>query len=553
MIAILRDIRQRLLRKRGWQRKRYGFAGGIHPPINKTRSLREQILIAPVPKQLVLPLSQHIGKPSLPLVQPGERVFKGQLIAAADGLLSAQLHAPSSGLISAIELRPVPHASGLSGWCIILDCDGKDEWIKNQKLKNKSYTELSADNLIRQIFEAGISGLGGAGYPTERKISGSAQARIHTLIINAAECEPYISADEALMRERAGEIKTGIEILQHILQPQQCLIGIEDSKPEAIEQMLLATAGSAIELVVIPTKYPSGGEKQLIRILTGQEVPIGKLPADIGILCQNIGTVYAIYRAIICAEPLISRITTVTGAALDRPRNVETLLGTPAADLLALCGGSNSSISRLIVGGPLMGFGASDTAIPVIKTTNCLLAPCGEELPPAPPAEDCIHCGLCVEVCPVGLLPQQLNFYSQNGNHEQTRKHNLFDCIECGACAWVCPSHIPLVQVYRAEKSLIREQEASRVRADYWRSRFEFRQLRIVDLATERETRKAERLQARRSSNIAAEAAVRIEPVRKTAEQLKAEIQAAVARAKAKKKVDQAWRSNAGSNSEEPS
>jgi electron transport complex protein RnfC len=548
MINTLRDISQRLLRKPGWQRKRHGFNGGIHPPINKAQSLREQILIAPVPKQLVLPLSQHIGKPALPVVQAGDRVLKGQLIAAADGLLSARLHAPSSGLISAIELRPVPHASGLPDMCIVLDCDGKDEWHKNHNIKQSNYSDTSPDILIKKIFEAGISGLGGAGYPTERKISGSAQARIHTLIINAAECEPYISADEALMRERAVEIKQGIEILQYILKPTHCLIGIEDTKREAIEQLLRATADSDIEIIVIPTKYPSGGERQLIRILTGQEVPAGKLPADIGILCQNIGTVYAIYRAIICSEPLISRITTVTGAELDRPRNVETLLGTPAADLLALCG-SNDSISRLIVGGPLMGF-VAETDIPVIKTTNCLLAPSAKELPPAPPAEDCIHCGLCVEVCPAGLLPQQLNFYSQNSNHEQTQKHNLFDCIECGACAWVCPSHIPLVQVYRTEKAAIREQQANRVRSDYWRNRFEFRQLRLINLATEREQQKAERLQARRSSSIAAEAADNSEPVRKTDEQLKVEIQAAVARAR-EKKAELVRQSNDGHNSVE--
>jgi len=552
MIAILRNISQRLLRKPGWQRKRYGFKGGIHPPINKAQSLREQILVAPVPRQLILPLSQHIGKPSLPLVQTGDQVLKGQLIAADDGLLSARLHAPSSGRISAIELRPVPHASGLPGMCIVLDCDGKDEWIENHNLTNVIYSAMSPQSLINRIFEAGISGLGGAGYPTARKITASAQGSIHTLIINAAECEPYISADEALMRERAAEIRQGIEILQHILKPTQCLIAIEDTKPEAIEQLLLVTANSDIEPVVIPTKYPSGGEKQLIRILTGLEVPVGRLPVDIGVLCQNIGTVYAIYRAIICSEPLISRVTTVTGAALDRPRNVETLLGTPAADLLSLCGNSKGSISQLIVGGPLMGFSASGTEIPIIKTTNCLLAPTVEELPPAPPAEDCIHCGLCVEVCPAGLLPQQLNFYSQNGNHEQTLKHNLFDCIECGACAWVCPSHIPLVQVYRAEKSIIREQQATRVRADYWRSRFEFRQLRLVDLAAEREEKKAERLQARCSSNMAAEAAGTAEPIRKSAEQLKTEIQAAVARTQAKK-AELARPVNDGTNSGENS
>jgi len=550
MINALIDIGRRLLRKPGRQRKRYGFNGGIHPPINKAQSLREQILIAPVPKQLVLPLSQHIGKPALPLVQTGDLVLKGQLIAAADGLLSAQLHAPSSGLISAIELRPVPHASSLLGMCIVLDCDGKDEWIKNHGVKKLDYSGTSPDILIRRIFEAGISGLGGAGYPTERKISRSAQARIHTLIINAAECEPYISADEALMRERAAEIKQGIEILQYILKPTQCLIGIEDTKHEAISQLLLATADSDIQIIVIPTKYPSGGERQLIRILTGLEVPVGKLPADIGILCHNIGTVYAVYRAIVCSEPLISRITTVTGAALDRPRNIETLLGTPAIDLLALNGNSDD-ISRLIVGGPLMGFVASDFDIPVIKTTNCLLAPSVDELPRAPPAEDCIHCGLCVEVCPAGLLPQQLNFYSQNGNHEQTQKHNLFDCIECGACAWVCPSHIALVQVYRAEKDAIREQQAVRVRADYWRSRFEFRQLRLVDLAAGREQKKAER-QARRSSSSAVEVADSNGPTRKTAEQLKAEIQAAVARAQAKK-AELAHQSNDAHNSAERS
>ncbi|HCH76663.1 MAG TPA: electron transport complex subunit RsxC, partial [Pseudomonas sp.] len=333
--------------------------------------------------------------------------------------------------------------------------------------------------LLELIRQAGISGLGGAGFPTAVKLSPPPTQTIRTLIINGTECEPYITADDLLMREKAAELVAGIEILAHVIQPQEVLIGIEDNKPEAIAAVRAAIGERPFTLKVFPTKYPSGGEKQLIQILTGEEVPSGGLPADIGMLCQNVGTCVAIHDAVLLGKPLISRITTLTGEALARPMNVEVLIGTPVDELLAFAGLDQHRLNRLIMGGPMMGFSLPSLEVPVVKTTNCLLASTLEELPPPPPALPCIRCGECAEACPVSLLPQQLHFFALGQEHEQLKAHNLFDCIECGACAYVCPSNIPLVQYYRAAKGEIRELEQKQQKAEHSKQRFELRQERL--------------------------------------------------------------------------
>jgi len=457
--------------------KIWDIHGGIHPPEHKDLSNRTPIQPAPLPKRLVLPLTQHLGAPAEPCVTLGERVLKGQQIAVASGFVSAPLHAPTSGLVSFIGPQPYPHVSGMLANAIVIDSDGEDKWIDLHP--QPDYRELERPALLELIRQAGISGLGGAGFPTAVKLSPPPTQTIRTLIINGTECEPYITADDLLMREKAAELVAGIEILAHLIQPQEVLIGIEDNKPEAIAAVRAAIGERLFTLKVFPTKYPSGGEKQLIQILTGEEVPSGGLPADIGMLCQNVGTCVAIHDAVLLGKPLISRITTLTGEALARPMNVEVLIGTPVDELLAFAGLDQRRLNRLIMGGPMMGFSLPSLEVPVVKTTNCLLASTLEELPPPPPALPCIRCGECAEACPVSLLPQQLHFFALGQEHEQLKAHNLFDCIECGACAYVCPSNIPLVQYYRAAKGEIRELEQKQQKAEHSKQRFELRQERL--------------------------------------------------------------------------
>ena len=486
--------------------KIWDIHGGIHPPEHKDLSNRTPIQPVPLPKRLVLPLAQHLGAPAEPCVTLGEQVLKGQQIAVASGFVSAPLHAPTSGVISFIGPQPYPHVSGMLANAIVIDSDGEDKWIDLHP--QPDYRELERPALLELIRQAGISGLGGAGFPTAVKLSPPPTQTIRTLIINGTECEPYITADDLLMREKAAELVAGIEILAHLIQPQEVLIGIEDNKPEAIAAVRAAIGERPFMLKVFPTKYPSGGEKQLIQILTGEEVPSGGLPADIGMLCQNVGTCVAIHDAVLLGKPLISRITTLTGEALARPMNVEVLIGTPVDELLAFAGLDQHRLNRLIMGGPMMGFSLPSLEVPVVKTTNCLLASTLEELPPPPPALPCIRCGECAEACPVSLLPQQLHFFSLGQEHEQLKAHNLFDCIECGACAYVCPSSIPLVQYYRAAKSEIRELEQKQQKAEHSKQRFELRQERLRRAEEQKEVeRKARAERAARAKAAQGESA----------------------------------------------
>ncbi|MGL4566100.1 MAG: electron transport complex subunit RsxC, partial [Halioglobus sp.] len=339
-------------------RKIFDFHGGIHPPENKHQSLGGPIRDAGIPPELVLPLSQHIGAPAKPVVAVGERVRKGQLIAAASGAVSVPLHAPTSGTIAALEDRLIAHPSGLCAPCIVITTDGRDEWIELEPTPD--YRALAPQELLARIRNGGIAGMGGAGFPAAVKLLTRPGSSVATLIINGTECEPYITADDILMREQPNRIVEGVKILIHLLQPGEVLIGVEDNKPEAIAALTAAAAGSAIEVVSFPTKYPSGGEKQLIEILTGKQVPSGGLPLDVGVICQNVGSVAAIHDAVVLGQPLLSRITTVTGEAVREPGNFHVLLGTPMNYLLARAGYQPDRNRRLIMGGPMMGFTVPD-------------------------------------------------------------------------------------------------------------------------------------------------------------------------------------------------
>lgn len=496
------------------------FHGGIHPPENKSQSTQGKIQTLALPTELVLPLRQHSGALAEPCVAVGEHVLKGQLIATAKGARSANLHAPTSGTISSIEPRAIAHSSGLNELCLVLTADGKEEWIETQPLllEGQDFTQIDAANLLTCIEQAGVVGLGGAGFPTAAKLA--TEHPIDTFIFNAAECEPYITADDMLMRERASEVVIGAAIFMHIVGAKQGLIGIEDNKPEAIAALnrtLDKLNLSQLKVAVIPTIYPSGSEKQLIKILTGKEVPSGGIPAHIGVLCQNVGTAAAAYRAVYKGEPLISRITTLTGDAIDQIGNYEILIGTPLPFALEQVGYQAQRPVRVIAGGPLMGFALPDVNVPITKTSNCFLAPTRQEIPLHDFAMECIRCGQCVEACPQELLPQQLYWFSKAQDLEKAQSHNIMDCIECGACSYVCPSHIPLVQYYRHTKGEIRTEAAATAKAERAKERYENRNARIERLAAEREAQRQARAEAKARAE--AEAAAKAPTEAELAEQ----------------------------------
>ncbi|AHM73915.1 electron transport complex subunit RsxC [Yersinia hibernica] len=464
----------------------WDFDGGIHPPEMKLQSSTVPMRIATLPEHMIIPLQQHLGPEGELRVRTGERVLKGQPLTVGRGR-TVPVHAPTSGVITAIAPHTTAHPSGLAELCVHLTPDGEDRWREQQPWAD--YHQRDSSALLDRIHQAGIAGLGGAGFPTASKLQGGVN-KVTTLIINAAECEPYITADDRLMQDHATEVVLGIQILIHLLQPQQVLIGIEDNKPAAITALQQALRGqNAIQLRVVPTKYPSGGAKQLTKILTGKEVPFGQHSSSIGVLMQNVGTVVAIKRAIIDDEPLIERVVTLTGDALTQPGNFWARIGTPVSHLLKLAGFIAQNPPMVIMGGPLMGFTLPSLDVPIVKISNCILAPTAAEIGLAEPEQSCIRCGLCVDACPAGLLPQQLYWFSRGEEHEKARNHNLFDCIECGACAYVCPSNIPLVQYYRQEKAEIRAVDQENARAAAAKARFEAKQARLQREKLARELR----------------------------------------------------------------
>ncbi len=491
----------------------WDFDGGIHPPEMKTQSNGTPLRQVPLPSKLVIPLKQHIGPEGELCVKPGDYVLRGQPLTRGRGRM-LPVHAPTSGTIQAIAPHSTAHPSALEELSVILDADGEDLWIERDGWSD--YRCQSREALIERIHQFGVAGLGGAGFPTGNKLLGGGD-KIDTLIINAAECEPYITADDRLMQDCAAQIVEGVRILAHILQPQRILIGIEDNKPQAISMMRAVLANSHdMQLRVIPTKYPSGGAKQLTQILTGKQVPHGGRSSDIGILMQNVGTAYAVKRAVIDGEPLTERVVTLTGESISQPGNVWARLGTPVNHLLEFAGFRPVQEQKVIMGGPLMGFTLPWLDVPVVKITNCLLAPSASEMGEEQEEQGCIRCSACADSCPADLLPQQLYWFSKGQQHDKATAHNLSDCIECGACAYVCPSNIPLVQYFRQEKAEIREIELEAKRTVEAKARFEARQARL-------EREKAARLERHKSA-----------AVQPTAKDNDA-IQAALARVKSKK------------------
>ena len=479
----------------------YPFNGGVHPPDNKAPSTQLPIGQLSLPEKLVLPLRQHVGNIPKVKVQVGERVLKGQLIAEAEGAVSAAIHAPTSGMITAIEDAIIPHPSGLPDRCITIKPDGKDEWIAHQA---QDWKTADRKNLVASLRLSGIVGLGGATFPTHIKLRTDGNSGVHTLVINAAECEPYISCDDMLMRERADEIVQGIAIAQYLLGAENVLIGIEDNKPEAtkameaaVQKVAMQTAavGTSIQVKTVPTLYPSGDARRLVHLLLGTEIPHDKRSTEVGLQVFNVATVLALHRYFHHGEPAINRIVSMTGN-VQTPQNFEVLFGTPLLHLVAAAGGAKPNTSHYIMGGPMMGFDLPSTDVPITKAANCIIAASPSMFEPPKPAMPCIRCARCADACPVNLQPQELYWFTKADNFEKARDYNLFDCIECGACSYVCPSDIPLVQYYRYAKSEIIATDKAQEAADLARERNDFRLARIEREKQERAQKHAERAQA---------------------------------------------------------
>jgi Na+-translocating ferredoxin:NAD+ oxidoreductase subunit C len=513
--------------------KIFKFHGGVHPPENKTLSTQLPIGQLSLPAKLTLPLRQHVGNLPKMRVNVGDYVLKGQLLAEAEGVVSAAVHAPTSGTISAIADAIIPHPSGLPDQCITLIPDGKDTWQSHQGTDWKN-TDRHA--LIASLKYSGIVGLGGATFPTQIKLRADGKTGIHTLVINAAECEPYITCDDMLMRERADNIIKGILVAQYLLEAEKVLVGIEDNKPQAIQAMQTAVTGTAIEVIVVPTLYPSGDARRLIHLLLGTEVPFDKRATQSGIQVFNVATVLALHEYFEYGKPLISRIVTMTGN-VQTPQNFEVLFGTPLTHMVAAAGGAKADTTHYIMGGPMMGFNLPSEEVPITKATNCIIAASPTLFEAPPPAMPCIRCVRCADACPVSLQPQELYWFAKSDNFEKTREYHLFDCIECGACSYVCPSNIPLVQYYRYAKSEIIASDKAKEAANLARERNEARLARIEREKLERAQKHAERA-AGKTDAIEGEPKSVASNSPSNDDAKKAAIAAAIARAKAQKAAD---------------
>ena len=502
----------------------WDFPGGVHPPQQKTLSNQSNIETLPLDTTFYVPIKQHIGVDGTIIVSEGDSVLKGQALTASEAPFSVPVHAPTSGTVKKITEHVSAHPSGIPELSIIIDADGQDTWIPLKSVGD--YSKASKSELIERICDAGISGMGGAGFPTHIKSNNTKP--LEFLIINGIECEPYISSDDRLMREHAWQIRQGIDILVHILQPRQVIIAVEDNKPEALETMSIACQQKTnYQVVSVPTKYPAGGEKQLVQVLTSREVPSDGLPIDVGCIMYNVGTCYAIADAIVEGKPLIERVVTLTGKGFKSPKNVWARLGTPIQTLLKHgdYDATTQSSPRFIMGGPMMGFTVTSLLTPIVKISNCVLVPANNELPHPDDERACIRCSACSDACPASLLPQQLFWYSKAKELEKAEEYNLFDCIECGACAYVCPSEIPLVHYYRQAKADIRNQREEKEKSDKAKIRFEARKARLQKEKEEREEKHRIAAEARKAS------------LNKDGGAAKDKIAAALARAKAKKEA----------------
>lgn len=484
--------------------KLFDLRGGVHPEGRKDLSADIAVRVMPLPKLLFIPLQQHIGAPAAPVVKVGECVLKGQLIAMAQGAFSSSIHAPTSGEVVTLGDHAAPHPSGLPVPTITLQSDGKEKWIATQTLDDPFV--LSAEDIAARVAAAGIVGLGGATFPAALKLNLSRNSGVQTLIMNGGECEPYLTCDDRIMRERAAEIVEGIRLIALAVAAKEVLVGIEDNKPEAIAAMQSAAIGSEVKVVAMPSMYPMGSEKQIIQVLTGKEIPAGGRPADIGVLVHNVATAFAVQQAIRFGRPLLSRIVTVSGGAIKAACNIEALVGTPVQELINFTGGYAQPAARLVLGGPMMGQQFTNTNIPVVKGTSGVLALTAKEIGQAE-ASPCIRCSTCVRACPVGLLPLEMAAHIRTSNLAGAVTLGLKDCISCGSCSYVCPAHIPLVHYFNYAKGDLAAQERAKLKQEATKKLAEARNERIARIERERAEAAAKRKAARAAKEAAAKVA----------------------------------------------
>jgi len=451
-----------------------------------------------MPPRLVLPLQQHIGHPATPIVKAGDRVSKGQLIARNTFDVGANIHSPANGIVTAVEPRVIVHPASLKQLSIVIDTivDSSDltsrfATEKSGQISNLEWQSCSRESLLACVEQAGIVGLGGATFPTAVKLKSQT---IETLIVNAMECEPYITCDDRMLRELGQHVISGAQIAARMVDASRIVFAIEDNKPDAIaalEKAILAQQWPlSMEIVVAPTKYPSGGEKQIVELVLAKQIPKGQLPASLGVIVQNVATLHAIYQAVVKNEALTRRLVTITGDRVKNPGNYWIPFGTQINYLMQHFGVTQTEKDKIIIGGPLMGQAIDNHAVPVGKSTNCVIFNSssnkkywGSE---ATEHQPCIRCSECEKACPVELVPQQLYWLSRSDQWEALESQGLSDCIECGACAYVCPSDIPLVHYFRYAKSAIRSSRLKQIRSDKAKQRFEFREMRLQRAKAER-------------------------------------------------------------------
>lgn len=481
--------------------KLFPIRGGIHPDYRKELSSEKAIVALPLPELLYIPLQQHIGAPAEALVQAGELVKKGQLIARSQGGISAPQHAPTSGRIKAVTDIPAPHPSGLSQPTIILEPDGKDEWTD---LPEPIADPLNADpQMIRErVAQAGIVGMGGAAFPSAVKLDLGTRYKLEFLLLNGAECEPYLTCDDRVMREHADEVIDGARIMAHTLGVKKIVIAIEQNKPQALAAMTgAAFTFSEVDVVGVPVQYPMGSERHLVQAITGRETPAKKLTADIGVVVHNVATARAVHQAVRFGRPLLSRVVTVSGGAVREPNNIEAPIGARVADLVALCGGFSGEPASLVNGGPMMGQPLPGLEAPVVKGMSGVLALTAGEVNEQP-AGPCIRCGACVAICPCGLVPVEMAAFIRKDNFDVAAQLGVMDCVSCGSCSWACPSHIPLVHYFNYAKGMINAQERERRKNERIKLLAEAHNARMEKLAVAAEAKRA--AVAARKANLAA-------------------------------------------------
>ena len=505
-----------------------GMRGGVHPEGLKELSAERPIAQLPLPERLFVPLQQHIGAPANPVVKLGDRVLKGQLIATAQGAVSAPVHAPTSGVVEALGDYLAPHPSGLPVPAITIACDGEEKWTTLESMDDPF--ALAPEEVAARVAAAGIVGLGGATFPAALKLNLSRNSGVQTLIINGGECEPYLTCDDRIMRERAAEIVEGIRLIAHAVAAKEIVVGIEDNKPEAIAAMRRAVrdfsdgttrnrreqlegsaqrgnqAAQQISIVAMPSMYPMGSEKQIIQMLTGNEIPAGGRPADIGVLVHNVATAFAVQQAIRHGRPLLSRIVTVSGGAIRSPCNLEVLIGTPVQALIDFAGGLSQPAARMVLGGPMMGQEFIHTSVPIVKGSGGILALTAGEIGQTA-ASPCIRCSTCVRACPVGLLPLEMAAHIRVSDLNGAVDLGLKDCISCGSCSYVCPAHIPLVHYFNYAKGDLAAQERAKLKQEATKKLIEARSERIARIERERAEMMAKRKAAREAKERAAKEA----------------------------------------------